>query len=117
MGNMRKLQDTTPESHIMLVAGKFMFMRKLVSFSAVVADMCMEQTVNRASKNNSSVIRSTYHKMHAVECELICHEIKAKDCQGSWLLKKSKCASKNDFPSHLQQHRKCGHRTRQSLRS
>ena len=40
-----------------------------------------------------------------------------KGRQWFWSLKKSKSASKINFPSHLLHHRKCGHRMRPRLRS
>ena len=48
MGNMPKLPDTTPESHIRLLAGKCVIKRNPVSSSTVVAGMCLEQTINWA---------------------------------------------------------------------
>ena len=75
--DMRKLPDTAPESHTELLAGKFVVKRNPVSFSAVGADMCLEQTINRSQKSSSGIIGSTHKKLYVAEWELIHHEMLA----------------------------------------
>ena len=51
--DMRKLPQTAPEIHIAFQEGKFAIKRTPGNFRATVADMAVEQTINRSEKGTS----------------------------------------------------------------
>ena len=50
--DMKKLPETAPVVHDNFMAGHFVVKRSSIPFSAVAADMCLEQTINRSSKSS-----------------------------------------------------------------
>ena len=59
---MHKLPDTAPGVYQAFVAGKFVVKRTHGKFSAVGADMALEQTINRSQKSASGIIGNTRKK-------------------------------------------------------
>ena len=57
--DMRKLAQDAPSMFENFKAGKFMVKRTEGQFTAVGADMCLEQTINRPQKSAGGIIGST----------------------------------------------------------
>ena len=60
--DMKKLPETAPVVHDNFTAGCFVVKRSSIPFSAVAADMCLEQTINRSSKTSGGIIGNTKRK-------------------------------------------------------
>lgn len=72
--DIRKLPEDVYKSFL---AGKFVVKRTHVPFSAVGADMCLEQTINRSQKSAGGIIGSTKKKQFVAQWEIIYHEMLA----------------------------------------
>ena len=59
---MRKLAQDTPSVFENFKAGKFVVKQTEGQFTAVGADMCLEQTINRSQKSAGGIIGSTKRK-------------------------------------------------------
>lgn len=73
--DMRQLPQVSPLVHQNFLAGKFVVKRTEGKFSAVGADMCLEQTINRSQKNVGGVIGNTKRKQFVAQWEIIYHEM------------------------------------------
>jgi len=73
----RKLEATAPEVFEKFMEGGFVVQRSKIPFTAVAADMCLEQTINKSKKSASGVIGITRQKTTVTEWEIIYHEILA----------------------------------------
>ena len=71
---MRKLPE---DVHKSFLAGKFVVKRTDGPFSAVGADMCLEQTINRSQKSTGGIIGNTKKKKFVTQWEIIYHEMLA----------------------------------------
>jgi hypothetical protein len=74
---MKKLPDTAPLIHDNFMAGRFVVKRSSTPFSAVAADMCLEQTINRSSKTSGGIIGNTKRKEYVTRWNIIHHELMA----------------------------------------
>ena len=75
--DMRKLAQDAPSVFENFKAGKFMVKRTEGQFTAVGADMCLEQTINRSQKSAGGIIGSTKRKQFVAQWEIIHHEMSA----------------------------------------
>ena len=74
---MCRLPETHPYIHDMFMAGKFVVKRQGGPFSAVAADMALEQTINKSSKSSGGIIGSTKKKVFVGQWNLTYHELLA----------------------------------------
>ena len=72
--DMRRLPKTAPEAHKMFLKGKHVVKRYEHTFTAVAADMALEQTINRSQKSSSGIIGHTKQKQFVAEWEITHHE-------------------------------------------
>ena len=72
--DMRMLPKTAPEIHEMFMKGKHVVKRHQNKFTAVSADMALEQTINRSQKSSSGIIGHTKQKQFVAEWEITHHE-------------------------------------------
>ena len=75
--DVRKLARDAPSVFENFKAGKFVVKRTEGQFTAVVADMCLEQTINRSQKSAGGIIGSTKRKQVVAQWEIIHHEMLA----------------------------------------
>ena len=75
--DMRKLAQDAASVFENFKAGKFMVKRTEGQFTAVGADMCLEQTINRSQKSAGGIIGSTKRKQFVAQWEIIHHEMLA----------------------------------------
>ena len=75
--DMRRLPETAPEVHESFVKGSFVVKRTKGNFKAVGMDMCLEQTINKASKSTAGIIGSTRQKNYVAQWQIIYHEMMA----------------------------------------
>ena len=75
--DMRKLAQDAPSVFENFKAGKFVVKRTEGQFTAVGADMCLEQTINRSQKSAGGIIGSTKRKQSVTQWEMIHHEMLA----------------------------------------
>lgn len=75
--DMLKLDTTAPEVYGQFLKGKFSVRRSARCFSAVGADLCLEQSINKSKKSTNGVIGKTRNKYFVTEWELVYHEILA----------------------------------------
>ena len=75
--DMRKLAQDAPSVFENFKAGKFVVKRTEGQFTAVGADMCLEQTINRSQKSAGGIIGSTKRKQFVAQWEMIHHEMLA----------------------------------------
>ena len=73
----RQLPQVARAVHQNFMAGKFMVKRTEGKFSAVGADMCLEQTISRSQKNVGGVTGNTKQKQLVAQWEIIYHEMMA----------------------------------------
>ena len=72
---MRQLAQVAPLANQNFMAGKFVVKRTEDKFSAVGADMCLEQTINRSQKNIGRAIGNTKRKQFVGKWEIVYHEM------------------------------------------
>lgn len=77
--DMKKLSETAPDVKEQFEAGRFVVKRSLIPFSAVAADLCLEQTINRSAKSSGGIIGSTKKKEFVTRWNIIYHELLAVD--------------------------------------
>jgi len=75
--DMKKLPENAPVVHDNFMAGRFVVKRSSIPFSAVAADMCLEQTINRSSKTSGGIIGNTKRKEFVTRWNIIHHELMA----------------------------------------
>ena len=75
--DIRKLAQDAPSVFENFKAGKFVVEQTEVQFTAVGADVCLEQTINRSQKNAGGIIGSTKRKQSVTQWEMIHHEMLA----------------------------------------
>ena len=75
--DMRKLAQDAPSVFENFKAGKFVVKRTEGQFTAVGADMCFEQTINRSQQSAGDIIGSTKRKQFVAQWEMIHHEMLA----------------------------------------
>ena len=75
--DIRKLPQDAPSVFENFKAGKFVVKRTEGQFTAVGADMCLEQTINRSQKSAGGIIGSTKRKQSVTQWEMIHHEMLA----------------------------------------
>ena len=75
--DMKKLPGNAPVVHDNFMAGRFVVKRSSIPFSAVAADMCLEQTINRSSKTSGGIIGNTKRKEFVTRWNIIHHELMA----------------------------------------
>ena len=75
--DMKKLPKTAPVVHDNFTAGHFIVKRSSIPFSAVAADMCLEQAINRSSKTSGGIIFNTKQKEFVIRWNIIHHELMA----------------------------------------
>lgn len=73
--DMRRLPQIAPEVYSANMEGKFVIKRTRGNFTAVGADLALEQTINRAQKSASGIIGSSRKKKFVAKWELIYHEM------------------------------------------
>jgi hypothetical protein len=74
---MKRLPETAPVVYDHFMAGGFVVKRSSIPFSAVAADMCLEQTINRSSKTSGGIIGNTKRKEFVARWNIIHHELMA----------------------------------------
>ena len=77
LDDMRKLAQDAPSVFENFKAGKFVVKQTEGQFTAVGADMCLEQTINRSQKSAGGIIGSTKRKQFVAQWEIIHHEMLA----------------------------------------
>ena len=72
---MRKLAQDAPSVFENFKAGQFVVKRTEGQFTAVGADMCLEQTINRSQKSAGGIICSTKRNQSVAQWEMIHHKM------------------------------------------
>ncbi|KAK6182206.1 hypothetical protein SNE40_009938 [Patella caerulea] len=72
--DMRRLPKTAPEVREMFLKGKHVVKRNQRKFTAVAADMALEQTINRSQKSSAGFIGRTRENDFVAEWEITHHE-------------------------------------------